>query len=225
MKWKRGFAVLAVGLWIGSSAMVQSQDAQTRWYLRVDAGASHVMEVDVEEFLVPTPGGEMEFDFGTRFGVAGGYQLLSWLAAEIETGGVVNGVDRFNGESIDATLMQASFMANVVMQCDHLNRFVPVVGGGVGGVASILTVDQWFTVGEELLWLDGTDSDLVFAVQAFAGLRYDFHPQMGFGLMYRFLTTDGPSWKVENRLRGEELRVRFGDLVTHAVTAQFSFRF
>jgi opacity protein-like surface antigen len=225
MKLTRRILVVICASSLALSSLLQAQEHHGNWYLRADAGGAHVMSADVDEFLLPTPGGRISFHSGVRLGIAGGYQFLPWLAAEVETGLFIHGVDKLNGQPIDAGLIQAPFMANLVVQCNHFGQFVPMVGGGAGGVASLFSVDQWFSIGNDLLWLEGSETDLVAAYQAFAGLRYDFNPRMGLGLIYRFLGTGAPRWDVENRLGGEAMRIQFDKLHTHAVAIQFQFRF
>ena len=44
---------------------------------------------------------------------------------------------------------------------------------------------------------DGAGTDFVPAIQAFAGVRYQFHPQWSLGVVYRFLATAEQKWDVE----------------------------
>jgi opacity protein-like surface antigen len=198
---------------------------ESRWYIRTDLGLSYVVETDVEEFLVPTPGLNIEFDPGIRFGVAGGYNALPWLAIEIESGVTANSVDNLGPDSIDAAISQVPFMANLVIHCNHFNRFLPFIGAGTGGVASVFAIDQPFLVGNDIIWLEGADTDVVFAWQAFAGLSYDLNENMGIGLTYRFLATEGPSWDVDDKFFSDRLSIRLDDVHTHSVSFAFNFRF
>jgi hypothetical protein len=171
MKALRRVMAASISCLAGCALGLNAQEAHTGWYLRADAGGTHVMKTDVREFLQRTPGSKIEFDPGVRFGVAGGYQFLPWLAFELETGVLVNSVDRLNGQSIDAALTQVPFLATLVLQYNELGRFVPFLGGGGGGVASVLAIDQRFIGPEGDFWLDGADSDMVPAYTDFAGFR------------------------------------------------------
>lgn len=225
MKALRRVLSLSLPCLAGCILGLQAQETHTGWYLRTDLGATHVMRTDVREFVLDVSGWKIEFDTGVRFGIAGGYQFLPWLAVELETGVLVNGVDKLNGQSIDATFTQVPFLATVVLQYNGFGRFVPFLGGGGGGVASVLDIDQRFTSPQGDFWLDGAASDIVPAYHALGGFRYDFHPRMGVGLTYRFLGTGGPSWDVENRWVSRDQQIKFGKVHTHAVTAQFNLQF
>lgn len=193
----------------------QAQDNDSKWYFRAGLGASLPADTEVKEFLGPG-GGDVGFDPGFSFDIAGGYQFTPWLGVELETGFLFNAFE----ESSDASLTQVPFMANAVVQCNHFKRFVPFVGVGVGGVASIFTIDE----NVDGIYLEGSDSDAVFAYQAFAGVRYDFNDRMGIGLMYRFMGTMGPEWDVEGDGFGDE-QIALDDIFTHSISVMFHMQF
>jgi opacity protein-like surface antigen len=198
----------------------QAQDAGSNWYFRAGLGASLPADTEVKEFLGAGGGGDVGFDPGFSFDVAGGYRVTPWLGVEVETG------FRFNSfeDTSDTSLTQIPFMANAVVQCNHFKHFVPFVGVGVGGVASILDIDEEIFVGEGTIRLEGSESDLVFAYQAFAGVRYDFNDRMGVGLMYRFMGTMGPAWDVEGDGFDDE-QIELDDVFTHSISVMFHMQF
>jgi opacity protein-like surface antigen len=222
---------LCAGLLSGPPARADDDDADDddgppgKWFLRADAGASHVMKTDVPTFLSPTPGLEAEFNLGLNFGVAGGYQALPWLALEVETGALINSIDKLGNQPVDAALSQIPLMANVVIRCNNFKRFVPYIGAGAGGVASIFAVDETFDAGEGTYRLKGADSDVVFAWQGFAGLRYQINDRMSAGIIYRFFASQSPSWRVENDFDGQKLDITFDPLYSNTISAQFHIKF
>lgn len=223
-------ALVKLGTMIAAMAFglaVQAQNLDSRWYFRTDLGVSLPMDTDLEEFLGLDPAGEVEieFDAGMRMGVAGGYRISPWLALELESGVLFNSVNDADGESVEATLTQVPFMGNLVVQCNNFNRWVPFLGLGAGGVSSVLDIDERVDTGAGTLILDGSDADLVFAYQAFAGVRYEFNDRMGVGLVYRFMGAQGACWDVENAGAGEDLEIAFDDVFTHSISALFHLHF
>jgi opacity protein-like surface antigen len=217
-----------VGLMLVGAAFcfaAQAQNLDGKWYFRGDLGTSLAMETDVDEFLGPVSGVEVDFDPGLRLGVAGGYRITPWLAVELESGVLFNSVNEVGGRSIDASLTQVPFMGNVVVQCNNFNRWVPFVGIGAGGVSSILDIDEQVEVGEGTLFVDGNEADIVFAYHAFGGVRYEFNDRMGVGLVYRFMGTQGPSWDVESRFLGDDLKIALDDVFTHSISVLFQLHF
>jgi opacity protein-like surface antigen len=206
---------------------MQAQNADSKWYFRTDLGASLPMETDLEEFLDLDPAGEaeIEFDAGMRLGVAGGYRITPWLALELESGVLFNSINDTDGDSVDASLTQVPFMGNLVVQCNNFNRWVPFIGVGAGGVSSVLDIDERIDTGAGILLVKGTDADVVFAYQAFAGVRYELNDRMGVGLVYRFMGAQGASWDVENDGAGEDLEIAFDDVFTHSISALFHLYF
>jgi opacity protein-like surface antigen len=198
---------------------LQAQEDR-KWYVRADAGGTLLNNTDVEEFLGPA-GGEMEFDAGFVFGIAGGYHVTPWLAVELETGYSINGV-----HGLDAAITQAPFTANVIYECNHCGKFVPFLGAGVGGATTIFSVDDTLSSGEGSVYMDGSDADFVFAYQAFGGFRYEFNDRMSLGFLYRFRGTEGPSWDVEDDFTGGTIgEIRLDNIYTHTFSVLFRMEF
>jgi opacity protein-like surface antigen len=215
--------IMIVGL-VGCLAL-QAQNAESKWYFRGDLGAALAQETDVKQFLGPVDGVEVDFDPGLQLGVAGGYRITPWLAVELESGVLFNSVHEVGGDSIDASLTQLPFMANLVVQCNNFDRWVPFVGLGAGGVSSILDIDQRFAANGGTLYVEGNDVDLVFGYHAFAGLRYEFNDRMGVGLIYRFMGSQGAAWEVEDAFDVEDLEIELDDVFTHSVSIVFQLHF
>jgi len=192
----------------------------SKWYAQADIGVSLVNNTDVEQFIGPA-GGEAEFEVGFASGLTAGYHITPWLAAEFQTGYMVNGV-----QDVDAVLSQCPFMVNLSFELHKCGKFVPFVGVGAGGMLSILSIDDYIDAGEEgAVRIDGSDADFVFAYQAFGGIRYDFNDRMGVGFLYRFRGTGGPSWDVEDWWTGATAgKIEFDDVFSHTFTVLFNFR-
>ncbi len=202
----------------------EAQGADGRWYLRGDLGTSLLVNPDVTEFLGPVSDTRVDFDPGLRLGLAGGYRIEPWLAIEVEAGALFNSINGIGPQSVNASMTQVPLMANLVIQCNNFNRWVPFVGGGAGGVASVLDIDQRVDFGGGSMILQGSDADAVFAYQAFAGLRYEFNDAVGVGLIYRFMGAEGSSWDVRDDF-GDDLHIQFEDVYSHSVSLLFQIRF
>ena len=75
-----------------------------------------------------------------------------------------------------------------------MTRLTPYFGGGLGVSAAVLDVDHLEINGTRI---HGSDSDAVFAYQAFGGLRCRLNDKMGLSLEYRYFHADGAEWKAE----------------------------
>jgi len=71
--------------------------------------------------------------------------------------------------------------------------------------------------------LDGDDADVVWAVQGFAGFRYEFNDRMGVGFGYRFLATGEPRWDAISV--GGAGKIGFDNARTHSFLAEFTMKF
>jgi opacity protein-like surface antigen len=189
--------------------------ADDKWYAEADLGVSLVNNNDVERFI-DSAGGEMEFEVGFASGLTVGYHLTPWMAAEFQTGYMLNGVD-----GVDAVLSQCPMMLNLCFELPNCKKFVPFAGVGVGGMLSVFSIDDYVD-GD---WLDGSSGEFVFAYQAFGGLRYNFNDQMGVALLYRFRGTQGPSWDVEDYYGFTVGEIALDDVFSHTFSVLYNFRF
>lgn len=206
----------------GSFALAQNEPGH--FYMRFDTGPAFVQDADVEQFLGPSPGLEVEFDTGWHLGASGGYQFTDWLAAEVQTGFSVAYIDGFNAGGIrehDSSYGNFPILANVVFQYPCPAGFVPFVGGGAGTSISTLAADD-IVVGGSVI--DGSEADAVFAYQVFAGLRYELNETMDLGLTYKYFVADGAEWDVEV-FPGPDSSIEFDDVETHIAAFTFRMRF
>jgi OOP family OmpA-OmpF porin len=197
---------------------------ESKFYIRSDAGGAVTLDTQLKEFFGPVaPGTKVSFDPGVRFGVAGGYDVTDWFAAEAQVGVFANDIKSITGASrVDATFLNVPFLLNARFQCPNRSLLTPYFGGGVGGSASTLDVDHIDLGGTTL---HGTQSTAVFAYQAFGGLRCRLNDRMGLSVEYRYFATTNPEWKADVTFGTPTDRVRFGGAQTHAVSLAFDFRF
>src|SRR5689334_11541963 len=102
---------------------------QGHLYVKGDLGGNITQDTDLKEFFGPvTPGSKVKFDPGVRFGVAAGYWITDWFAAEGETGIMANNIKSITEASrADATFSNVPFLANLRIQVPNA-RFSPYIG-------------------------------------------------------------------------------------------------
>jgi len=197
----------------------------TGFYLRGDAGGVWTMDADLEEFFgEPLSGGaKVEFDAGPRFAIAAGYNVTDWFSVEGQTGFMINENDTMT----DATDGEAFFsnvplLLNARVQCPAECRLVPYIGGGVGMSAAVIDADDVVIGGTRM---DGAESTVVFAYQAFGGLRLRINERMSVGVEYRYFGTTEPEWEAESTFGTADDELRFGRIQSHSVSVIFEFSF
>jgi opacity protein-like surface antigen len=191
------------------------------FYLNADAGAALADNVDLNRFIVPTPGGKIKLDPGVRLSAAGGYNFNNYLGAEIETGFIVNEIKSMTGgSSIDAALVHTPLLANVVVRYDKPEcKWVPYLGAGAGGDISVIAFDNVRAPNGSVV--DGSGSTVVFAWQIFAGLRYKLTERISLGGSYKFFSANGATWDVEDTsgdIKADTARV-------HSLLVDFTIKF
>ncbi len=204
------------------------------FYLNANAGVAFAQDVDLDRFLVSTPGAELKLDPGSQFNVAAGYNFNQWLGVQAETGFMVNRIDNLNShgyddddydfdddeDNDDSYLSHFPLLLDVVVRYDQPDcKWVPYAGVGAGGNVSVLSLEH--VLGPDGSTVDGSGSDVVFAWQAFAGLRYRFHPNMSVGGGYKFFSAEGATWDVD-RTSGD---IKSGTAQVHSVVVDFTWNF
>ena len=164
------------------------------------------------------------FEPGERAGLACGYQITDWFAAEGEIGAVVNEVEGVGFR--DGTFASVPFLFNVKLQYPNHTHWTPYIGAGLGVSAAILDADtiiasNTFT---DFQRVHTSGADAVFAYQAFAGLRYRLNERMGLSVEYRYLATEAPEWDLEIG-GGPHATLSLGRIETHAFSLAFDYRF
>jgi opacity protein-like surface antigen len=190
-------------------------------YFRSGLGGALARETDVNEVFGPVSGVKVKYDPGLRVSVAGGFQFCSYFSAEVESGIIYNSIKSITGSpEPDASLANVPLLVNAVFHFPLKSNFVPYCGVGVGGSSSVLDVNHARVGGFSL---HGDDADLVWAVQGFAGFRYEFSDRMGVGCGYKFLATGEPKWDAITA--GASGKIGFDSARTHSLLAEFTLKF
>ena len=215
-------AAVVLGSGAGLFAPAAAHAQMDRFYVKGDLGGNWTLKTDLKEFLGPvTPGSKVKFDPGVRVGIAAGYEVTDWFAAEAETGVMANSIDKVTEATrVDADFANVPFLLNARFHCPHMNRLAPYFGGGLGVSAAVLDADHLDINGTGI---HGSDSDAVFAYQAFGGLRCRLNEHMGLSLEYHYFATTAPRWRADVDFGGDT--IRFGGIETHAVSVVFDYHF
>jgi len=214
-------SILAVLGFLANTACGQS----TGLYVRGDLGGNITENTGLKEFFgAVTPGSKVKFDPGARFGVAVGYHLTDWLSVEGETGVMANNIESITEATrVDAQFANVPFLANVRIQLPCRCRVTPYLGGGVGGSVSILDADPIDLNGTRMSGSAG--SDIIFAYQAFGGLRYKLNDQMGISLEYHYFATQDSDFRADFTVGTDTDHIRLKGVATHAISVAFDITF
>jgi len=197
-----------------------------RAYVGADAGGTIPSDLNVKEFFGPVaPGTKVHLDPGFRLDFVGGFQLTDWFSVEGETGIMANRIDSITGADINgwASVDNVPLLANVRLQLPmHKCPVTPYIGGGVGGSVSV--VDFQDNINFNGASGNGSAASLVFAYQAFAGLRWALNDNMGIGVAYHYFVTDGSDWKFDTFGTATD-HMKFSGSRLHAISVAFDYHF
>jgi opacity protein-like surface antigen len=213
----------AVGA-LGCFSPIVSLAQENRFYIKPDIGAAWTLNTDLKDFLgAQSPGSDVKFDTGYRFGLAAGYQVTKWFSAEGEVGLIANNIRSITDATrVDAWYANVPFLVNAKLRYPNSSRFSPYIGAGVGVASSILDVDKIEINGTSV---HGSDADAVFAYQGFAGVRYALSGTMGLSLEYRFFGAESPTWDADITAGAGSDEIRFGRTQSHSVSLAFDWNF
>jgi len=196
---------MAVGLLVGGSSLLLApltgHCGADGLYFKADAGGNVTEDIKLNEWFGPvTSGSTVKLDPGVRFGLTAGYDVCDWFGFEGQLGIYANKITGITDatEVNDAYFENAPFLVNANVHLPYWYRVSPYIGAGVGGSVSALDVDHVTING---ISLHGSASDVVFAYQAFGGVRFMINKHMGVSVEYRFFSADAPSWTADENLR------------------------
>ncbi len=200
------------------------------WDFRFDIGGSIPQSANLKH-----SSGELELNAGFTMNFALSYRLQPWLSVGPELGLNFNTVDSFAGykPSSGADLFQMPMMLNLMVEYPPDSRLRPFAGIGIGGVVSVLSSEYGYYSGYWYYWEDySTDTDVTWAAQAFAGIRYDLSDRMSVGLLYRFLATASQEWTFTEQYwsdpwtyRSVRYDVEVDSIQNHSISLLFSWQF
>lgn len=210
-----------IGCALGLLALPQTGNSQG-FYLDVHAGGAIAQDVDLKKMLVNTPGAELDLKPGMHLNVGGGYNINQYFAVQLDTGFIYNRIDNLkqsDGDDGYGALRHIPMVAELVFRYDKPDsKWVPFAGLGAGADWSILALDDIQAPNGAVV--DGLAGDVVFAWQAFAGVRYKFTQNMTLGGGYKFYWADGAEWDVDG-----PGSIETGHAIIHTLGVDFTMTF
>ncbi len=191
-------------------SLLSAQAADTGPYLKADGGANFVSGTHLD---IGGVAGDLSLDTGFRVDGLFGYQFNRWLAVEFEGGYLQNSINSISQNGLTAyprdnsNLEQIPLLVNVVLRYENSTDFVPYIGGGAGGVFSIMKISG------------NSDNDAVVALQAKAGLIYKIEQNAWLDIGYKLLGTAEQSYQIE----GVTLKTK--DMLNHFIGASVIWSF
>jgi len=228
MKIQRVVIAIIVSLFTASLA-----HAQYYWagppgagpYFRVGVGPTIFQDSELKGFTIAGTGsgspGQVNYDVGVSGDAAFGWAFNRYVGLDFETGytwGRMNSVQNYAANG--STMGNVPFLANLTLSLPipHSN-IIPYIGGGVGGADSIFDAHNFTDANpadgamyQEYAW--GSESDVVFAYQAFAGVRFMLDPNVSLGIGYQFFATGNPTFSYPP---SPNLNMEFQGVRTHSI--------
>jgi opacity protein-like surface antigen len=172
------------------------------------------------------PSGKVTYDVGVSGDAAFGYAFNQFVGLDFQTGytwGRMNNVENYSQNG--STMGNVPFLANLTLSLPipHTN-IVPYVGGGLGGADSILDAHNFYPVSAATPanTIYGSQNDVVFAYQAFAGVRFMLDPNISIGVGYDYFATGNPTFSYPPQ---PNLNAEFQGVRTHTIMLTFQANF
>jgi opacity protein-like surface antigen len=189
-------------------------------YFRVGVGPSFFQNGQLNYFGGPFSA-RVQYNAEFASDVALGYAFNPYVATDFELGFIgagINNVDAADFYTHNAYLYSFPFLANVILSYPIPRSIVtPYIGVGVGGANDIFDAGNNF--GGEVY---GSENDVVFAWQAFAGLRFQLNPWMSLGIGYKYFATGSQTFSYPPY---PNFDVGFDGVRTHSVLFTFQMNF
>jgi hypothetical protein len=172
---------------------------------------------------------DLEVSFDPGLVAYGGFreEVRPWLAAEVLSGFIYNGIDEIRGPGFfwvpDANLMQVPIMFNLVFQAPLEGGLTPYAGAGIGALISWLDIDDQVPTGVgTTVSVDESSTEVGLAYQAFAGIRLAVGGSGQLSLGYRYLGGEDPGWSLKAAETGNSAgTLRVNNLAIHSLTIGF----
>lgn len=194
-------------------------------YFRVGIGPAFTQDGQVTEFTGFAAGNEIEYRTGVALEGAIGYAFNEWIGIEFEAGLIANelrGVPGFGHN--DTFLSHTPLLVGVTLQQRIPQTVItPYVRAAFGGSVTMFDTDGFSNGAVTLV---GEDTDLVFAYQLSAGLRFDLNDQMSLSAGYKYFATEDSTFKYESLFGGgPDVRLGIEGIRSHLVLVSFNMKF
>ncbi|HVU28622.1 MAG TPA: outer membrane beta-barrel protein [Verrucomicrobiae bacterium] len=190
------------------------------FYFRFGMGPSHFENGQVTQFGAPVSS-NVKYETGVETETVAGYAFNKYLATDMEFGFIGAQVENVNGfSSENSQIYNFPALANFTLSYPIPHTFItPYAGAGFGGSIAGFNSDSF---SDGTTGVSGGESDMVFAWQAFAGLRFKISPLVSLGVGYKYFTTGSPTF---NYPADQNFDVSFDGVKTHSVLLTFQIKF
>ena len=189
-------------------------------YVGVEAGPTIYQNGELKTFGGPASG-SVHYRVGGSTDASVGYAFNQYVAAGVQFGLNGTSISSIPNYSLsDAQFYNVPFLANVTFSYPIPHTFLtPYIGGGVGGSDSVFDPRN-MTDGAN--FVTGSEDDVVFAWEAYAGLRFQLSPNMSLGIGYKYFATGNPNFSYPP---SPNFNVGFRGVETHSIMASFTVTF
>lgn len=191
-------------------------------YVSFDIGPTFYQDGELKTFGGPASG-SLHYDVGASGDAAIGYSFNKYVAAGFEFGVSGTTINNIPGYVLnDAQFYNIPFLATVTFTYPIPHSLVtPYIGGGVGGSDSVFDPSSMSDANFNNT-VTGSEDDVVFAWEAFAGLRFQLNPNMSLGIGYKYFGTGDPNFSYPP---SPNFNVSFRGVETHSILVSFNWRF
>jgi opacity protein-like surface antigen len=217
---------------VGLLLCLGSAVAQAQYYYYLPEGAGPIFRVGIGPSFfqdgqltqygtsVSSP---VDYDTGLAFDAAFGWAFNKYVAVDFETGYIGAEINNVPGYISDNSRIEnVPFLVNFTLSYSIPRTIlVPYAGVGIGGADMIFDSDHFGPSSDPGNYVSGSENDVVFAGQAFAGLRFNISRHVSFDLGYKFFATDNPTFTYPP----DSFNVGFRGARTHSILFAFKFDF
>jgi opacity protein-like surface antigen len=169
------------------------------------------------------PTGKVSYNVGFSGYGAFGFAFNRYVGLDFQTGYTWASLDSVQNYYVhNSSIGNIPFLANLTLSLPipHSN-IIPYIGGGAGGADSIFDAHSLLEPVSGN-FVDGSEDDVVFAWQAFAGVRFQIDPNVSIGVGYNYFMTGNPTFSYPP---GPNLNVVFRGIRAHTVMFTFQANF
>jgi len=224
MKCRYAIGVAVLSLCLGAAVA----QAQYYYYLpegagpqfRLGIGPSFFQDGQLTQYgtSVSSP---VNYDTGLAFDAAIGWAFNRYVALDFETGYIGAEINNVPGYISDNShFYNVPFLVNCTLSYPiPRTNIIPYVGAGVGGADVVFDTDQFGPSSSD--YVTGSENDVVFAGQLFAGLRFKLTHHLSLDLGYKYFATGNPTFTYPP----DNFNVSFKGARTHSVLFALKFDF
>jgi opacity protein-like surface antigen len=196
-------------------------------YFRAGIGPSFYQNGTLQQFTTQGFSGPanqpVSFNTGFTFDAVMGYAFNKYIGLDFETGYTEAGINNIPGYfSNSSYIYNIPLLVNATVSLPIPHTIlVPYIGVGGGGSVSEFYADSFGDQGGNFTAF-GTESEFVYAYQAFAGLNFKLSRNISVGIGYKYFATGDTSYSYPP---GPNLNISFKGVRTHSVLFTFQCNF